>query len=191
MIWGIDFGAKLSGNTALSVYDGKEIMLFQSSKSVDAGSWLHELCQAMPPSLIGIDAPLSLPPGYFHSGEDLHFREADRQLGAMSPMFIGGLTARAIEWASGVDAQIIEVYPSALADLLYAKGRQLRKSDPQWFFENVILPALKIELSDDLVPPVPANIHQLDALLALLAALRYRNGNAIAYGNEKEGKIWV
>lgn len=191
MIWGVDFGAKLSGNTAVASYDGEKVKLYQAERSQDAGKWLDRLYSEMVPALIGIDAPLSLPPGYFHPGQDLHFRKADRLLGAMSPMFIGGLTARAIEWSQGVEAKRIEVYPSALADLLHPAGRKLRKSESDWFHKEVLIPTF-IDLEEqELSIEIPRTIHQLDALLALLTALRYRSGKAISYGIESEGMIWV
>ena len=191
MIWGVDFGAKLSGNTALATFDGKRVRLFQAQRSADAGRWLDRLYLEMAPGLIGIDAPLSLPPGYFHPGQDLHFRHADRILGAMSPMFIGGLTARAIEWSTRLSSECIEVYPSALADQLFPGSRRRRKSEIEWFFLEVLHPAIIAQEGTGVHIEMPGSIHQLDAMLALLTALRYMNGTAQSFGKEKEGMIWV
>ena len=96
MIAGVDFGSKLSGQTVVAILDNDIIQVQRSEKGKDADDFLLGVLEATKITLVGIDAPLSLPGLYLGNGSDYFFREADRDLGAMSPMFLGGLTARAI-----------------------------------------------------------------------------------------------
>lgn len=191
-IWGIDFGAKLSGTTVIASFNNMVVGIRQSPRGKDSGKWLTNEFDETPlkPRLIGIDAPLSLPAGYY-KGEDLHYRMADRQLKAMSPMFIGGLTARAIEWTRSIKSNFIEVYPSGLADTWFSKGRQERKKAFQDFYINFFLPKWFDLTGCDYKGPSPDNLHQLDALLALFTTLKYEKGKAESYGTEEEGLIWI
>lgn len=191
MIWGVDFGARLSGNTAIATCKAGQVQLLQCPAGVDASIWLTEKYREQPPELIAIDAPLSLPSGYFRDNGDLHFREADRALAAMSPMFIGGLTARAIELTRQLSCQVIEAYPSALADLWLYQGRKKRKEDMSGFFDRIIKPRFSERFGTKVSYDKPGNIHQLDAWLALMTALRYQQKEARSFGNESEGLIWV
>ena len=93
---GIDYGAKLSGNTAVVWEEKGGLFCTQSAKGKDTDKWLGELIYSLQPEDIFIDAPLSLPAVYSHSGSDYFYRRCDRECKAMSPMFIGGLTARAM-----------------------------------------------------------------------------------------------
>ena len=191
MIWGIDFGARLSGNTVIAAFQSDCVQLMQCPMSVDANAWISEKYREQQPELIAIDAPLSLPFGYFRDKGDLHFREADRALAAMSPMFIGGLTARAIEWTRELSCEVIEAYPSALADLWTFQGRKKRKEDVTGFFNRCVKPRFREQTGIRKSYDEPVNIHQLDAWLALMTAMRYQNGEARSYGNKEEGLIWV
>ena len=192
LFWGIDFGAKLSGTTVLASLKEGLVNIQQCPVRNNSSIWLSENYKnvLVKPRIIGIDAPLSLPAGYFGEG-DLHYRLADRQLKAMSPMFIGGLTARAIEWSRKVGSTCIEVYPSGIADQWLEKGRRRRKADFQLFFKDHFIPKWKSLTGRDFSGPGPTNIHQLDALLALYIALSFDKGEATAYGQEEEGLIWI
>lgn len=191
MVWGIDFGARLSGNTVIAACQAGQVRLYQCPVGVDASAWIQEKYREQKPELIAIDAPLSIPFGYFQENGDLHFREADRALAAMSPMFIGGLTARAVELTRKLSCIVIEAYPSGLADLWLYQGRKRRKEDVFGFFKQFIKPRFQewFDTEPPLVPP--ENIHQLDAWLALMSALRYQRGEAKSFGSESEGLIWV
>ena len=97
---GIDFGARSAGNTVVCVREKGLFRFHRSAKDSDGDAWLRSLIDELRPAAIYIDAPLSLPGVYTGRGHDHFFRAADRQAGGMSPMFLGGLTARAMALAS-------------------------------------------------------------------------------------------
>ena len=98
-IFGVDYGSKMAGTTVVAVARERQIDLLQSGRKQDADAWLLETAVAQQPDHIFLDAPLSLPGVYRHlpGRSDYFYREADRELQAMSPMFLGGLTARAMQ----------------------------------------------------------------------------------------------
>lgn len=186
---GVDFGAKFAGTTAVCFPDNKGLMMAHSTKKQDADQYLHMLIGKLQPTRVFIDAPLSLPGVYTSAGNDYFYREADKMVGAMSPMFLGGLTARAIKLKNAFpDIRFIESYPSYLAKKhltnvlpsyrVKRKTQQLTKS---------VLEAI----AESPVKNVPANIHQLDAFLCWVIGKRYGEGKAQYFGNEQEGLIWV
>ncbi len=111
---GIDFGAKTAGTTVICQQEGGFFRFHRCEKGDDADAWLDERVSMFAPSAIYIDAPLSLPGAYFGKGQDYFYRSADRLAGGMSPMFLGGLTARAIRlaerWGAGGTRKRAMVY---------------------------------------------------------------------------------
>jgi hypothetical protein len=97
MILSIDYGSKLAGTTAVCFEKNNQLHLAQSVKKQDADAWLRQLISTKKPAAVYIDAPLSLPGVYRGEGSDYFYRAGDRAVGAMSPMFLGGLTARAMQ----------------------------------------------------------------------------------------------
>ena len=192
LIAGIDFGSQLAGTTVIcrEVEDGK-VSLFRSKKGESADRFLEEHFKALSPHYIGLDAPLSLPavykgiPGY----EDYQFRTADRLLRAMSPMFLGGLTARAMRLAGTLftfDHTVIEVYPAALLKELQIESR---------YKKNTTECALLLSQIEEAVhyppPESAATSHDVDAYLAFLSARRSTLGEGVAHGDLIEGVITV
>ena len=98
MIIGVDYGSKLAGTTVIAYNMGDGIRLERSKKNQDADQMIIDFVAEYNPQVIGIDAPLSLPGVYtgLVGFEDYHYRACDKALKAMSPMFLGGLTARAM-----------------------------------------------------------------------------------------------
>ncbi|MCC6725208.1 MAG: DUF429 domain-containing protein [Saprospiraceae bacterium] len=182
---GIDFGAKLAGTTAISFAKQGELHLLQSSKKQDADAWLRHLIAEQNPSAVFMDAPLSLPGVYRGLGTDFHYRACDRAVGAMSPMFLGGLTARAMQLrAAFPEIPFYEAYPAQHVRLHFA-GAMGYKTDLDLFLEK---------LAERLPHPFaqqPDNWHQVDAALAWLTGWRHESGEAISFGAEDEGVIWV
>lgn len=190
-IVGIDYGSKLAGTTVLAFFDtdSKQITLKQSSKKQDADAFVISSLRGYPVDLVGLDAPLSLPGVYnnLEGKSDYHYRTADRLAKAMSPMFLGGLTARAMKLASEINASIIEVYPK-----LGAERHQLQelgyKSD-----KEAIIPCQKA-LAQRTELPIEGlfieNWHQFDAILALEITWRYHNNLTDHYGDAKEGMLY-
>lgn len=190
-IIGIDYGSKLAGTTVLAIFDTdtKHTLLEQSSKKQDADAFVLSTLREHPADLVGIDAPLSLPGIYrdLEGNNDFHYRAADRQAKAMSPMFLGGLTARAMKLASEIEATTIEVYPKLSAEryLLQELGY---KGD-----KEAIAPCLMALVQRTELPVAELSIenwHQFDALLALEITWRYHNNLADQYGDAKEGMLY-
>ncbi len=188
---GIDYGSKLAGTTVLALFDTdtKHILLEQSSKKQDADAFVQFILSEYPSNLVGIDAPLSLPGVYrgLEEKHDFHYRTADRQAKAMSPMFLGGLTARAMKLASEIDATIIEVYPKLgaerhqLQELGYKGDTEAIETCLKAFAKRTELPVRELCIE---------NWHQFDALLALDIVWRYHNNLADHFGDAKEGMLY-
>lgn len=183
---GIDFGARTAGTTVICHRERGLFHFQRSGKGDDADGWLMERVSAMRPEAIYLDAPLSLPGAYFGKSNDHFFRLADRLAGGMSPMFLGGLTARAIRLAeqwrkSGI--RVFEVYPSG----------SIRQ---KWDFLKIparrSIPAHKIRLMAGvhaLPPPAPKDRHEADAWLCWLIGHQHLLGQAVLVGDEEEGLI--
>jgi predicted nuclease with RNAse H fold len=190
---GIDFGAKLAGTTAIAVWDDTTLYLLQSKKQKDADEFIQQQIQHYQVNLIGLDAPLSLPGVYqqFDGFQDYFYRLGDKSLRAMSPMFLGGLTARAMQLTHQLRQDgktVIEVYPAALAKEI-ALQHLAYKQDLTHIPRNI--EALKQQFPWLPTPIKLDNWHQFDALLALCSTWRYTHQKGISYGNEQEGMIYV
>lgn len=188
---GIDYGSKLAGTTVLAIFDSntKRILLRQSSKKQDADDFVLSLLRENKADIVGIDAPLSLPGVYtgLEGNPDFHYRAADRQAKAMSPMFLGGLTARAMKLATEIDATIIEVYPKLGAERYQLQERDYKRD------KEAIAPCLKALVQRTELPVGELSIenwHQFDAVLALDITWRHYNNLADYYGDAKEGMLY-
>jgi predicted nuclease with RNAse H fold len=185
---GIDLGARFAGTTVLCSRERGLFTFERLAKGEDVDAWLTQRIGELSPSAIYIDAPLSLPGAYFGRGDDHLFRAADRLAGGMSPMFLGGLTARAIrlavQWrATGI--QVHEVYPAALI-------RQ------EWDYLKIpggrAIPAHTLRLMAGmfaLPPPATRDRHEADAWLCWLSGHRHQSGTAKVIGDQEEGVILV
>ena len=193
VIVGIDYGSKTSGFTCAAILNGGKISVYQAIKNKDADKWLKDLLQPLKPNVIGIDAPLSLP-GALSGIKDsinFHYRKADLEAKAMSPMFLGGLTARAMEisewFKNTTKSSVIEVYPKLTTQELQLDSKRYKK-------ENTYLPQAKHALESasgwNLETVEVKNWHQYDALMALRTAQRYLNEKANTLGDKAEGLIY-
>jgi uncharacterized protein len=186
MILSIDYGSKLAGTTAVCFEKNNQLHLAQSVKKQDADAWLRQLISTKKPAAVYIDAPLSLPGVYRGEGSDYFYRAGDRAVGAMSPMFLGGLTARAMQLRAAFPAiPFFEIYPAHLRRTLLPEASFYKKSNLPGFCE-MLSQLLPLPLAQP-----PENWHQADAVLALLSGWRHGRGEAEAFGDEKEGVIWV
>ncbi len=182
---GIDYGAKYAGTTAIcwQVKDGK-LEVGISDKKKDADAFIKEKIGFLNPQMVFIDAPLSLPLAYYNLSDDYFYRSVDRQLKAMSPMFLGGLTARAIHLKNAFrDIVFMETYPKQLASRLNLKSHY--KKD-LYLFKKKFNEGSPFEL--------PAHVkswHEIDAVLAWLSGFRYQQGQAVKYGNLEEGMVFL
>ena len=189
MIVGIDYGSKLAGTTVIAFESEGEITLISSKKNQDADQMILDFVEEYNPELIGLDAPLSLPGVYSHPGrfDDYFYRLADKEVSAMSPMFLGGLTARAMKLKSliGAKTEVIEVYPAMAAKTLALSELGYKKKEANYDgmfsrLEPWLIQKLKMGMSSS---------HQFDALLALYIAKRYHSSKANLVGDIEEGQI--
>jgi len=186
---GIDYGSKLAGTTAICYQQGKELIVIQSEKKRDADAFVKEVVQQLEPTKIFIDAPLSLPGVYFGKGEDYFYRACDREIRAMSPMFIGGLTARAIKLTRELEKNGVacfESYPSGLVKEL----EELQSDYNKKSMVNTKLIKILEELTNRTIKSV-GNYHQIDAVLCWYIGMRYLSGTAKVIGDKDEGQIFV
>lgn len=199
MHWGIDYGSKLAGTTVIAFDDewGK-IDFVQSVRNRDADNFCLDQLTALEPDVIFIDAPLSLPlvlrkPALQDKVErsEYFYRKCDQELSAMSPMFLGGLTARAMYLRTQFEKQdgvkVIETYPAALVRELHLKDKGYNKK--QGKVED-FWPILAKELPLR-TEKTPENWHQVDAILAWFSGWRYFKARAKSFGLSEEGVIWV
>ncbi|MEM6726499.1 MAG: hypothetical protein AAF598_20850 [Bacteroidota bacterium] len=192
---GIDYGSKMAGTTVFALWDPSEkaLILEISEKKKDADRFLQNQVAKHQPDLIVLDAPLSLPGRLIHGApyESYFYRLCDQHFKAMSPMFLGGLTARAIQLKDQILAQqttqIVEGYPSAVADLLDLKALNYKK-------EKTHIPTVLKTLNTHFPFSLPGDVpswHHVDALLCLLTALRIQLKQAEKIGDPKEGLIYL
>ncbi len=193
-IAGVDYGSKLAGTTVFGLANNGIIQLFQVAKRKDADAFIEALIENHRPSLLFIDAPLSLPGVYYAPQEynDYFYREADRTLKAMSPMFLGGLTARAMRLKAKVSQHfcpVLEVYPGYLAKELGLTESGYKKQKEQIpDVLSVVAKTLPYPIIDQ---PQITNWHQIDALLALVSGFRYCRQTHASFGREAEGIIII
>jgi predicted nuclease with RNAse H fold len=195
-MFGIDYGARYAGTTVIAAQsgDGGEVAFDASAKKQDADRFILDYFSGNPPATIFFDAPLSLPIVYStpdHPEADYFYRACDKALGAMSPMFLGGLTARAMSLAVQLRQMghiVVETYPGALARKMELKqlGYKTKASEISVCVKSLIS---QIELDVDVASV--KSWHHFDALLALCSALRHVSNTAESFGSAMEGLIVV
>ncbi|MDC1069063.1 hypothetical protein OAQ99_07880 [Candidatus Kapabacteria bacterium] len=180
---GIDFGSKLAGTTAVSfLLDGK-INIRQSQKKKDADLFLKNIIEELKPTKVFIDAPLSLPGVYFDNSKfsNYFYRKCDIEAKAMSPMFFGGLTARAIKIKDKYpNIEFYETYPKkASTNILGNEYKKMKVDEIKTIFSNQ-----KLVFSNQLL-----NFHQIDSVLCWIVGNNFINGIKNTIGDE-EGEIY-
>ena len=185
--FGIDFGAKLSGNTSICFESDSQLKIIQCQTKVDADQWIVDQIDRIRPDLIFIDAPLSLPGvyRYLKGYKNYHYRRCDLEVKAMSPMFLGGLTARAMALKDRFEIPFYEAYPAAFVRHRFRYLADYKRSHSQ-----------RHELLDNIggmirfESPVVTNDHQMDALICwVIGWLFYLDRHEVC-GAELEGEIF-
>jgi predicted nuclease with RNAse H fold len=192
VIAGVDYGAKLSGNTAVAILKKGKVELFKTKVNENADDFIVEVLTKHQVKMVFIDAPLSLPRSYQGIKEETEpeffYRQCDKETGAMSPLFLGGLTARAIALKYLLNQKGIEVYetyPSYLCRLLNIE--RVKTADGVFeMFHRIIN-----ELNGLFGNIEPQTIHEIDALLALYSAIRFCQQQHVVLGDASEGEILV
>jgi predicted nuclease with RNAse H fold len=122
------------------------------------------------------------------SDPDYFYRLADRETKAMSPMFLGGLTARAIKLRDeylGKKIEFLETYPKKVSEILMeAYHLKYKEKENMTGYLTKLEETCGFPFADE-----PTNWHEADAVLAWLGGKRYLNGTAIQSGNPAEGTI--
>lgn len=181
---GIDFGAKKAGTTAIAYELDCQINVIKSNKNEDADSFINSFLESNNIKHIFIDAPLSLPKVFTSkdksNSSNYFYRKCDIETKAMSPMFIGGITARAIKLKDSFpDIKFIETYPKLLAHKIdhvnYKKNKLIFVKTIEEYFE--------INLEEQ------KTWHEIDAVLAYLSGCRYLKNEHHSFGEEDEGII--
>ncbi len=193
MHFGIDLGSQLKGTTAICYDTAEGLQCVQSAAGASADELIKSRLEDLRPRSVFLDAPLSLPAAYHsEAADDFMFREADRSLRAMSPLFLGGLTARAMRLCREMERSgilCLETYPSALVRALWPEGQELydkKRREGAALFSELLKDRLPLPLLFR-----PGSWHQADALLCWLSGARYLDGKHKAYGNPEEGCIIV
>ena len=136
------------------------------------------------PEIVYIDAPLSLPKAYYGNGQNFHYRSADIETRAMSPMFLGGLTARAMSLKSQFEGtHFFEVYPAYFQSKIIQSNHYKKDIDK---FLSDLLKKIPLPLAN-----TPDNWHQMDALMALTSGLRHQKNKHLSIGETNEGIIII
>ncbi|MEL7120604.1 MAG: hypothetical protein AAFO07_14220 [Bacteroidota bacterium] len=202
---GIDYGSKLAGTTVLAYFNKDKILFQASKKKQDADQMIIQWVASNQPNYVFLDAPMSLPGVYTQPKkyQDYFYREADKNMRAMSPMFLGGLTARAMRLRNELEneqVQFVEIYPSKLADILGLKDHNYKKKKEDIpGIRTMLITYLKeigqtkndqADFSQFKIGPTP-DWHHIDALLALISGIRYLNDLHVQFGNSEEGFVIV
>lgn len=186
---GIDYGSQLAGTTVIAHGEHNKIVFYQSVKRKSADEFIIDTIKTKIPFIdtLYIDAPLSLPAAYFNRGKDFMYRNADRELSAMSPMFLGGLTARAMRLAQELKELKIssyETYPAQVEKVILGQSTP-KKVNPDVRAITTLFESAQLSL------PAIRNRHQYDALWAWWAGYRHKNQVAKLIGDPNEGIIVI
>lgn len=184
---GVDYGAKYAGTTAICFIQNDELVVLQSEKKQNADSFISDMSTQHKLKQLFIDAPLSLPAAYYGLGDDFQFRQADKEVKCMSPMFLGGLTARAMKLKYELNKKgitLLESYPRVAAENYLGEYYKFYKTSKKEAFYEGLKSILPLPIKNK-----PENWHIIDAALAWFIGYKYQSETHTTYGNENEGLI--
>jgi predicted nuclease with RNAse H fold len=190
---GIDYGSKLAGTTVIAYYQNEMVRFRASKHQEDADKFIVKHLELMKPQFVFLDAPLSLPGKYVdkEAYTDYFYRVADRELGAMSPMFLGGLTARAMklkDYLEKMEMTVFETYPKHQAVILELNNTMYKRDEKHIReLSKVVSDKFNLNVNHDQMK----TWHHLDSLLAYIAGVRFMNKAHMAIGDQEEGQIIV
>ncbi|HSO26211.1 MAG TPA: DUF429 domain-containing protein [Methanobacteriaceae archaeon] len=211
-IIGIDLAAKTENQTGMACILHRKVFLKTIYSNEDI---INEIINCRP-SVVAIDAPLSLPQGRCCLEKDCpcssggHFRKSDREMrkfGGVLPLTFPGmktLTFRGIEIKKlinqihGGSENFSRDFNSSKSDISKIAGIDIIETHPRTsqrvfgFSENInkffrITNEL-FQLNNDLKD---ATVHEIDALFAAFSGLFYSQGKYLEVGNPEEGSIIV
>ncbi len=181
----------MAGTTAICCLTAGQLSLFSSKKNQDADQFIFDhLASIGSPLTIYIDAPLSLPGVYsgLDGYQDYFYRKSDKAVKAMSPMFLGGLTARAMKLKSILESnghKVLEAYPGGYARLNDLKSQGYKsETDRIPTVAQMVMEDAKSTLNG-----APKSWHEVDALIAYRIGEKHQSSMAEMVGDEREGII--
>lgn len=190
---GIDFGSKTAGTTVICFGNNQtQLDIIGTSKKQDADSFLLSILSGIKPEFATIDAPLTLPVVYAYPemGSDYFYRAVDKELKAISPMFLGGLTARAIslkQECAALRVPLFETYPAAFVKQ-FGLETYYNKKDPHQLVAFVA-ELLRFFPAKVAVAQLPS-WHHVDALIAWMSSYRMAHDEQLIFGDD-EGQIFI
>lgn len=186
---GVDLAGSFKRPTGLCSLDNKLVAKFTT---VYEDAEIVRFIEDEKPSVVAIDAPLSLPRGRksINDRTGPHLRQCDRELLKLKikffPVTLGPmrkLTERGIKLADELRTRgfkVIEVYPGAAQDVLLIS----RKRNLDSLREGL----LKLKIKGDVKK---ANEHELDAITAALVGLMFLESKVVALGDPEEGLLYI
>lgn len=195
MLMGIEYVNNRSLHSVICILDevAGELEFLTATSQEEADEKIKQQILSRSPAYVFINAPLTLPGAYFSDdGKDFFYRECDKQLKCPSPMLNGELLARSIRLKHQVqnlaDITIFETYPVYLA-------KELTIDEYGFGEEELDIKQVLKKLQSKFDYPLDhrqINTKQhLNALLCLLSAIRYKEGESEAYGDDEEGLIII
>jgi uncharacterized protein len=123
-------------------------------------------------------------------GKEYFYRAVDKQVKAMSPMFLGGLTALAIKLkdeASTFQVALFETYPALFVQHFNLSAHYHKKDISAIpLFIDQLLAQFSIQVSILQLP----TWHHVDALIAWYSCYRMAHDQHITFGDD-EGQIFI
>jgi len=109
----------------------------------------------------------------------------------MSPMFLGGLTARAMklrDYLEKLEITVFETYPKHQAVILELSDSMYKGDDKHILdLSTVVSKKFNLNVNHDQMK----TWHHFDSLLAYIAGIRFLNKTHLAIGDKQEGLIIV
>lgn len=190
VVVGIDLAGSPKRNTGICLMHNKKIVKYATlHEDEEIISFVKESC----PQIIGIDAPLSLPPGRksLDDNNGVHLRECDRELtkrkirffpvtlGPMRMLTLRGIALKKKFKRMGFES--IEIYPGATQDVFGIPRKQHSMEDLFKGLEGLGIKGLKPDMIHD----------ELDAVTGGFTAYLYLKGKAEILGSLKNGAIII
>ncbi len=187
---GIDLAGSPKRDTGICLMHNKRVVKYAT---LHDNSEIVSFVKNAEPEIIGIDAPLSLPPGRKSLGDNngVHLRECDKELtklkikffpitlGPMRMLTLRGLELKKIFKRMGFDSY--EMFPGATQDVLGIPRKQHSMIGLFKGLEKLCIKGLKKDMNND----------ELDAVTCAYTAYLYQRGKAEILGSLKKGAIII
>ncbi len=187
---GVDLAGSPHRNTGICLLRGMTVVSFAT---VHSDEEILDFIDTSQPTLVAVDAPLSLPPGRtsIEDRKGEHFRASDRELlrrgirffpitlGPMRSLTVRGISLKAMLVERGF--AVIEIYPGAAQDIWKITRKQGGLGKLRTGLEKLGVKGLTKGMNGD----------ELDAVSGALVGRLYLKGKADVLGSVKEGAIIV